>query len=329
MAATDRTQQILPGGQSSAPFTYTVPGSTSFTLLGVRASFDGSGAASAYLPCVQLVSDAGVLMAQSIGTSVAAGASADVTFAPFSSGTSTPCPNASTYNEAIIAMLPDAFWKLNELSGSTAHDSSGNGHHATTRATFADPTWDQVGLVNGDPSAFFARGSPFDPGPAVSMSTAYSFPVAGDFTMLGWMNKQDTTRSTFLTYGTALTTSLGASIAIEGASDGLNNRAFFRVANGVTQQFIEGDNQIGYGTGWHMIAGVVRSGVMYLYVDGAVQTTTHTFSFGSSSQTVYMGLDGTNIANTGVYGDVQYTAFWGSHALTAYDIAQLYALATG
>lgn len=79
----DRTVQILPGGQSAAPFTYTVPASTSFTLLAVRAVFDGSGAAGNFVPLVQLVSDAGVVMAQRKGDSVTAGASADVTFAPF------------------------------------------------------------------------------------------------------------------------------------------------------------------------------------------------------------------------------------------------------
>lgn len=83
MAAADRTQQILPGGQSAAPFSYTVPASFAFSLLGVRATFDGASAAGAFLPCVQLVSDSGQVMAQSVGSSVAAGDSADVTFAPF------------------------------------------------------------------------------------------------------------------------------------------------------------------------------------------------------------------------------------------------------
>lgn len=79
----DRTVQILPGGQSSAPFTYTIPASTAFTLLAVRATFDGTSAGGAFLPCVQLVSDAGIVMAETIGSSVAAGGSADASFFPW------------------------------------------------------------------------------------------------------------------------------------------------------------------------------------------------------------------------------------------------------
>jgi hypothetical protein len=82
----DRTVPIGNLGESDAPLTYTVPPSFSFTLMGVRASFDGGGAAGAFLPCVQLISDSGQIMAQTIGSAVAAGDSADVTFAPFLRG---------------------------------------------------------------------------------------------------------------------------------------------------------------------------------------------------------------------------------------------------
>jgi hypothetical protein len=84
----DRTVPIGNLGESDAPLTYTVPPSFSFTLMGVRASFDGGGAAGAFLPCVQLISDSGQVMAQTIGSAVAAGDSADVTFAPFLRGAS-------------------------------------------------------------------------------------------------------------------------------------------------------------------------------------------------------------------------------------------------
>jgi hypothetical protein len=82
----ERTVPIGNLGESDAPLTYTVPPSFSFTLMGVRASFDGAGASGAFLPCVQLVSDSGQIMAQTIGSSVASGGSADVTFAPFLRG---------------------------------------------------------------------------------------------------------------------------------------------------------------------------------------------------------------------------------------------------
>jgi hypothetical protein len=91
----DRTVPIGNLGESDAPLTYTVPPSFSFTLMGVRASFDGAGAAGAFLPCVQLISDSGQMMAQTIGSAVAAGGSADVTFAPFLGGLAGSTPAGS------------------------------------------------------------------------------------------------------------------------------------------------------------------------------------------------------------------------------------------
>ena len=88
---TDATQEISGLGTSSAPLTYTVADAEGFDLAGVRATFDGTGAGGAFLPCVQILSPAGHVMAQTIGSSVLAGGSADVTFAPFLTN-----PSAST-----------------------------------------------------------------------------------------------------------------------------------------------------------------------------------------------------------------------------------------
>lgn len=122
----DRTQQILPGGQSSAPYTYTIPSSTEFDLLAVRATFDGTGAGGAFLPCVKLVSDAGVVMAETIGSSVAAGGTADASFFPRVRRTANP--SSVTYAERIILLKSKytcvAEWRLSE--GSTPYaDTSG------------------------------------------------------------------------------------------------------------------------------------------------------------------------------------------------------------
>jgi len=71
----------LPSG--GAPISYTVSGDQVFDLIGVRAVFDGTGAGGNFLPCVQIKSAAGHILSQSIGSSVTAGGSADVSFAPF------------------------------------------------------------------------------------------------------------------------------------------------------------------------------------------------------------------------------------------------------
>ena len=179
----DRTLQILPGGQSSAPFTYTVPASSEFDLLAVRAVFDGTGAAGAFLPAIQIFSDAGVLMAQTFASSVAAGTSADATFAPFlASEEAGGGAFVFSYDTLILSLGVDAFYKLDEVSGSTAHDSSGNGHNIS--ATTTTPTWASAISPLGTPAPLFGAAQSFG-GPAATLR--YLPNLAGDFTICGWI----------------------------------------------------------------------------------------------------------------------------------------------
>jgi hypothetical protein len=76
-------QQITDMGTKAAPSTRTTKQSERFELLAVNATFTGTGAASAYLPCVEVISDSGAVVSRTFAASVAAGSSAEVTFAPF------------------------------------------------------------------------------------------------------------------------------------------------------------------------------------------------------------------------------------------------------
>jgi hypothetical protein len=74
----------IAGGVGAAPQSYTVPNATEILPRAVFATFNGAGAAGAFLPTVQIVSDGGVVVASvSTDAAVAAGGSASVTFAPF------------------------------------------------------------------------------------------------------------------------------------------------------------------------------------------------------------------------------------------------------
>ena len=74
----------ITGGIGPAPQGYEVPNATEIIPKSVRATFDGTGAAGAFFPTVRIVSDGGVIVGEvATDTSVAAGASASVTFAPF------------------------------------------------------------------------------------------------------------------------------------------------------------------------------------------------------------------------------------------------------
>lgn len=75
----------LPDGP--APTTYTVPNAAEIVPKAINATFDGTGASGSFAPTVEYVSDGGVVVARvPCQTTVAAGGSAEVTFAPFLRG---------------------------------------------------------------------------------------------------------------------------------------------------------------------------------------------------------------------------------------------------
>ncbi len=76
--------QIAGLATHAAPLIRVTKDAEDFLLLAVNATFDGSAAGVAFLPCVEVISDAGLVVARSVGTeTVAAGDTAEVTFAPF------------------------------------------------------------------------------------------------------------------------------------------------------------------------------------------------------------------------------------------------------
>lgn len=107
-------QQIGNLAQRAAPLTRITKDSEEFELLAVNATFDGTNAATAYLPCVEVVSDAGLVVARNVALeSVAAGDSAEVTFAPFlgragsGSNTTTPLPPFASYITNVSTAVPN------------------------------------------------------------------------------------------------------------------------------------------------------------------------------------------------------------------------------
>lgn len=74
---------ILDASVANAPKSYVVAGAQEIILKGVTASFNGSGAAGSYVPAVQIIDPAGnVIGTYTLGSTLAAGASADVSWFP-------------------------------------------------------------------------------------------------------------------------------------------------------------------------------------------------------------------------------------------------------
>jgi hypothetical protein len=76
--------QISSPPVTAAPANYTLPGAAEFILKAVNADFDGSGAGAAFLPAVVILSPSGQVIARAVdqNVSVAAGASAEVSWFP-------------------------------------------------------------------------------------------------------------------------------------------------------------------------------------------------------------------------------------------------------
>jgi hypothetical protein len=73
---------IVSTANVAAPEGYTLQGTNELLLKAVRATIDGSGTATAYLPALQLLDPNGNVMWTAVGSTVAAGASADVSWFP-------------------------------------------------------------------------------------------------------------------------------------------------------------------------------------------------------------------------------------------------------
>lgn len=176
----------------------------------MKGTFDGTGTAAAWLPTVQIVSDSGVVMAQVVGSSVAAGGSATATFATFLEPAAAAAATASF--DAVITQLAltntlIGKWRLGE--GAAPYlDTSGYGVNPTpltiqagTAAMTQDytpgalPAPDDDGAVqfNGQgTSAEYLNGSPvgdsgrFNFGGGSSQTiAAFVRPLASGSTFLG------------------------------------------------------------------------------------------------------------------------------------------------
>jgi hypothetical protein len=145
----DGTLQILGLGSSPVPLDYNVSGNQTLDLIAVKGDFDGSAAAVPWVPVVEILSDAGHVMAQAKGDTVAAGGSATVTFAPFLKGPGGggADPNAVHYNvpsehgtfvDSVATTNGYSFW-----------DQSGNGIYLTSEV-FPGSTGGFIGLSTGD-----------------------------------------------------------------------------------------------------------------------------------------------------------------------------------
>lgn len=192
---------LLSPSVATVPKQYTVTGTQDITLRSVTASFDGTSAAGSFVPALQIVDNTGVTVATfPIGTTLAAGASADVTWFPgLASGTSPPAAITGAFFVTGAGMWPSVTTGSsfpNRFEAATNKQNAylvdfTNGSQTFAQATIAMPT-DYTGgtltaafywMVNGATAGnvvwtaqgrAYANGDTFDQafGSAVSVTSA-------------------------------------------------------------------------------------------------------------------------------------------------------------
>jgi hypothetical protein len=311
------TKEIASTPDGGAPVSYKVAGDQIFTLVGVRATFDGTGAAGAFLPCVQILSPAGHVLSQTIGSSVAAGASADVSFFPLrrigTGGNVAP----TVLNDIIKLTGPDIWLKLDETSGTTAHDSSGNGHDFTVPVGHVAPSWNNTHAPTGVNAPLFSNSGS---GSALSLVT---YPgLTGNWTVLGWFQFGASLSRNFCGQGDPQPPGgTGWEMTVFHQLSGEFPQAFFNNATG-PYTFLA-DNAVVTNT-WFFMGIVMSGGTVSMYINGAVQSTTLTPGYTATSG-IWLGFSPGGFSFNGL---ASYLMVYG-RALDAGTIGSIYSAAPG
>lgn len=114
---------ISASATAAVPKDYVVAPSSEIIPLCVTASIDGTGAATAYLATLEIISDAGLVMARCpCNTLIAAGGSADVSWFPLKQAASSTA--SISFYQQVVLNLPNvrSYWPLDETTGTTWHD---------------------------------------------------------------------------------------------------------------------------------------------------------------------------------------------------------------
>jgi hypothetical protein len=172
----------------AVPQDYDVPAAQEIVPKVVTASFDGSAAAAAFLPTVEILAPSGAVVCRAITSDqVAAGASADVSFFHLS------VPDAATaatseYQQTVLATADlRSYWPLDETGGATFFDL---GPSANDLGIVGAVVLGQSPLITTGKSAIFSCGFVFPSAQEYAISAGgYGFmPNDGSITVEAWIN---------------------------------------------------------------------------------------------------------------------------------------------
>ncbi len=203
------------------------------------------------------------------------------------------------------------WWKLDEASGLTAADSSGNGNHGT----LIDMPGDQWVRGIKDGALEFVGGN------VVNCGTGSSLNVTTEFTIAAWVKLAPGNDGYYAGIAGKLVTSPYSGFSLVRHSSNV-----FRlwVGNGTDDlaSSAVSSNRTYTDTAWHHVVGVRKAGTNYLYVDGVKQQATSTTDFAPSTQYAFIGAQYSNYDDRYFKGIIDDVRLY-SRALTDAEIKQL------
>jgi hypothetical protein len=219
-------------------------------------------------------------------------------------------PLGDLYADTILGLDPAGFWKLNESSGLTAFDSSGQGNHLVGTV---EPGWGQPPGPPGDQTADFSVAAK----PRVSRSWNA---LTGDFTCGLWFNRfaaQATGETDFMGQGQATNGNPGWALGITHEFPN-----FWRPRCNIRGPGWAHANVYVPPSEWALLAVTKTGSVWRTYYNGSPQPNTYSGSYTSSSG-LWIGHNDWSPQNSWAQALLSY-AFLYPRALTNSEHALIY-----
>lgn len=199
-----------------------------------------------------------------------------------------PTPYGDDVVGLILATGPAGFWKLDELVGTTAHDSSGNGHDMEPPAGLLPPTWGEAAGPTGLTSAKWPVSGTVLYREHVTM-TAFT----NNFTAGVWFNALTNHGNSNL-FGQGQPFEGGGGAGVGWALTFVPGTGNLYGCGGTDPVISSGTMSLAT---WYFAALVRDAGTWKLYVNGVLQADTSTASPGAGSTDTWLGDDPSGTSN--------------------------------
>jgi len=223
---------------------------------------------------------------------------------PFSSS----CFGSSTGADTSLASGLVGYWNLNEGAGNIAYDDTVNGNNGTWQGTLGSQ-W-TTGIIGS--------GGNFSGANDLTAPTAN--PGTNNFSVAGWVKTTATSQQYFFNkrtncvHGSFWETSMAAS--------GTTTFCVDQNSSGTNYYCISGSKVINNGN-WHFIAFVRSGATIYIYVDGAFDTSGTGSGTANIVNNTALSFGGSDPCGLAVVGQIDEVGVW-NVALTSTQVSKLY-----